>query len=129
MLKNWGFQALAKHEYKESLEEMKHADKLIERILFLDGLPNLQELGRLKIGETIPEVLAGNLSLEQVAHADLVEGITLCEKHADYVSRALLADILEETEDHIDFLETQIELLDKLGEANYLQSATGEMED
>jgi bacterioferritin len=122
MFRNWGFERLGKHEYEESVDEMKHADKLIERILFLEGLPNLQDLGKLLVGETVPEVLACDLKLEQSAHPDLKAGIAHCESVGDYVSRELLEDILESEEEHIDWLETQLELIDKVGLANYQQS-------
>jgi bacterioferritin len=122
MLKNWGFHALGKHEYEESIDEMKHADKLIERILFLEGLPNLQALGKLFIGETPREVLECDLQLELAAIPDLKAAIAHCEQVGDYVSRELFADILESEEEHIDWIETQLDLIGRLGEQAYLQS-------
>jgi len=122
MYRNWGLKKIGEHEYHESIEEMKHADKLIERILVLDGLPNLQNLGRLMIGEDVREVLECDLKLEQLAHPDLKAAISHCEKVGDYVSRELLEDILESEEEHIDFLETQLQLLDRVGLPNYCQS-------
>ncbi len=122
MFHNWGLKKLGDKEYGESIDEMKHADKLIERILFLEGLPNLQHLDRLRIGESAKEALQADLALEREAMAPLKEGIALCEKNQDYISRELLEDILKSEEEHIDWLETQLELYEKLGEQNYLQS-------
>ncbi len=125
MLKNWGFERLAKKEYEESIDEMKHADRLIARILMLDGLPNLQDLGKLMIGESVVEVLQCDLKIESASMADLKNGIAHCESVRDYVSRELLEDILEDTEGHVDHLETQLGLVDQVGEQNYLQSQMG----
>ena len=125
MFKNWGLKELAEHEYKESIDEMKHADKLIERVLFLEGLPNLQSLGKLFIGQTPKEVLECDLKLEYLAVPDLKAGIAHCESVGDYVSRELLADILESEEEHIDWLETQLELIGRVGEQAYLQKKIG----
>ncbi|HEX7915419.1 bacterioferritin [Rudaea sp.] len=125
MYKNWGYKELAEHEYKESIDEMKHADKLIERILFLEGLPNLQALGKLMIGETPIEVIKCDLKLEQIAHPDLKTAIAHCEKVGDYVSRELFEEILESEEEHIDWLETQLGLVKQLGETGYLQQKLG----
>jgi bacterioferritin len=126
ILKHWGFDRLAKKEYEESIGEMKHADKLMERILFLDGLPNLQDLGKLMVGEDVPEILDCDLQSERGAQATIKAGIAHCESVRDYVSREILATILEDTEEHIDWLETQIDLLARVGLQNYLQSQMGE---
>ena len=129
MLDNWGFRRLGHIVYEESIGEMKHADKLIKRILFLDGLPNLQDLHKLAVGETVLEALNADLALELAGRTTLVEGVAQCETAADFVSREMLVEILSDTEQHIDFLETQLALARSLGEANYLQSAAGELED
>ena len=122
MLKNWGLDKLGDHEYHESVDEMKHADKLIERILFLEGLPNLQNLGKLLIGENVREILECDLKLEYQAHPDLKAAIAHCEQVGDYVSRELFEDILESEEEHIDFIETQLDLIERVGLQNYCQS-------
>ena len=127
MYENWGFAKLGKITYDESIGEMKHADKLIRRILFLDGLPNLQDLHKLKIGESVGECLQADLAVEVGGRVTQIEGIQLCEQANDYASREILREILTDTEEHIDFLETQLSLLRSLGEPNYLQSAMGEI--
>jgi bacterioferritin len=126
MFGNWGLRELAEHEHKESIDEMKHADRLIERILFLDGLPNLQNLGKLFVGETPKEALECDLKLELLAVPDLKAAIAHSEQVGDYVSRDLFAAILESEEEHIDWLETQLGLIVRLGEPNYLQSKLGD---
>jgi len=122
MLRHWGFDKLGKHEFDESVGEMKHADMLIERIFMLDGLPNLQDLHKLMVGESVPEILSCDLKLESGAQATVKAGIAYCESVHDFVSRDLLLKILDDTEEHIDWLETQIELVEKVGIQNYLQS-------
>ncbi|MBE9540032.1 MAG: bacterioferritin [Proteobacteria bacterium] len=123
MYKDWGLKELGEHEYHESIDEMKHADMLIERILFLEGRPNMQGMGKLLIGENVTEMLECDLKLEHLAHKDLKEAVEYCESIADYVSRQLFVDIMESEEEHIDWLETQLGLIDKLGLQNYLQTA------
>lgn len=121
MLKDWGVSRLAHFEHGESIDEMKHADKLIERVLFLDGLPNLQDLGKLFIGENVKEILSCDLELERQAMPVLREAIAHCEKVSDYVSRELFEDILESEEEHVDFLETQLGMIERVGLPNYIQ--------
>ena len=122
MYKNWGFERLAKIEYDESIDEMKHADELIERILYLEGLPNLQDLDKVYIGETVKECLECDLNAEKRAHPLYLESIEYCESVRDYASREILVRILESEEEHIDFLETQLDLISKIGEERYMQS-------
>ena len=124
MLKDWGMEKLGDHEYEESVEEMKHADKLIQRVLFLEGLPNLQNLGKLMIGENVQELLECDLKLEHAAIPDLRDAIAHCEKVQDYVSRELFSDILASEEEHVDWLETNLALIGKMGLENYIQSQT-----
>lgn len=125
MYKNWGLHRLAEHEYRESVDEMKHADRLIERILFLEGLPNMQDLNKLLVGESVKECLECDLKLEMSAHPLLKEAIAGCEQAGDYVSRELLQDIMDSEEEHIDWLETQLDLIGKIGIQNYTQSQMG----
>ncbi len=125
MYKDWGLKELAEHEYHESIDEMKHADQLIERILFLQGLPNLQDLGKLLVGENTREMLQCDLRLEMVAIPDLRDAIEYCESVRDYVSRDLFCSILDSEEEHVDWLETQLELIEKVGLENYQQSKMG----
>ncbi len=122
MYRHWGLEKIAKKEYDESIGEMKHADRLINRILMLDGLPNLQALHKLMIGESTPEILQCDLKLELASQKTVKESIAACETTKDYVSRDLLKDILDDTEEHIEWLETQLELIEKIGLQNYLQS-------
>ncbi len=123
MMKDWGIETLGAKEHQESVDEMQHADQLIERILFLEGLPNLQELGRLRIGEDVPEILQCDLDMELDAIPDLRAGIAYCEAHKDYVTRDLFDSILVSEEGHVDWLETQLDLIEQIGTQNYLQSA------
>ena len=122
MLKDWGLNKLADYEHHESIDEMKHADQLIERILFLEGLPNMQTMGKLRIGADVPEILQGDLDMELDALPDLRAGIAYCEAHKDYVTRDLFDSILVSEEEHVDWLETQLALVEKVGVENYQQS-------
>lgn len=126
MFKNWGLKQLDEYEYHESVDEMRHADKLIQRLLFLEGLPNLQDLGRLRVGEGTLEILKADLELELEAMPLLREGIAHCEEVADYVSRELFEAILEGEEEHVDWLETQLDLIMRVGAENYQQSQMSE---
>lgn len=128
MLKHWGLDKLAAKEYAESIGEMKHADWLMDRIFVLDGLPNLQDLGKINLGETVPEILNCDLALERGAQQTVKDGMAHCEAVRDYVSRDLFQKILNDTEEHIDFLETQLDLIGKVGLPNYLQSMMGSPE-
>ncbi|PCM43196.1 bacterioferritin [Marinobacter sp. ANT_B65] len=121
MYKDWGITKLAAKEYEESIDEMKHADQLIERILFLEGLPNLQDLNKLMIGEHVEEMIACDLKIEHIAHVDLKEAIVYCESVSDYTSRELFRSILDSEEEHIDWLETQLEMINQMGIQNYIQ--------
>ena len=129
VLNHWGIEKLAKFEYGESIDEMKHADRLAKRILFLDGLPNFQLLGRLRIGETVEEILKADLALENEAIPQLKDGIAYCESIRDYVSRDLLQSILDSEEDHVDALETQFEMIERMGIQNYIQLQSKAAED
>jgi bacterioferritin len=125
ILRHWGFEKLGKKIYEESIGEMKHTDRITQRILMLDGLPNYQDMGKLKIGEDVPEILSADLMLETAARADLVNAVAMCEEARDFVTRELAVDILADAEAHIDFLETERGLLEKVGLQNYLQSQMG----
>ncbi|GHD72112.1 bacterioferritin [Luteimonas padinae] len=125
MLKNWGIEELAKHEYEESIDEMKHADRLADRILFLEGLPNFQALGKLRVGETPREILECDLSLELDGLPLLREAIEYCDSVKDFTSGRLFKDILDSEEEHVDWIETQLDLINRIGEQNYLQSKMG----
>ena len=122
MLEDWGFESLGQKEYEESIEEMQHADELVQRILFLEGLPNLQDLGRLRIGENVREILECDLAMEHQAIPDLRDAVEHCEQVRDFVSRDLFQKILTDEESHVDWLETQLGVMDQVGEQNYLQS-------
>ena len=125
MFEDWGLSELAKHERSESIDEMQHAEALIDRILFLEGLPNLQDLGKLLIGQDVKEILECDLALEMAAMPALREAIAFCEGAGDYVTRELFDGILKSEESHVDWLETNLELIDKMGIENYIQSQTG----
>jgi len=125
MLDDWGLTKMGEHEFKESIDEMQHADELTKRILFLEGLPNMQELNRLRIGENVPEILQCDLDLEMEAIPELREAIAYCEEEKDYISRELFEKILESEEEHVDWLETNLGLVEKMGLQNYLQTQAG----
>ena len=127
MFESWGLKHLGEIIYDESIGEMRHADKLIKRVLFLDGLPNMQDLHKLKIGEAAVECLGADLELELGGRKTLIDGVAQCEAAGDYISRQILTEILADTEEHIDFLESQFKLIEQLGEQNYLQSAMTEI--
>jgi bacterioferritin len=129
ILKNWGFESLSDKIWDFSIDVMKESDKIIERILFLEGLPNLQDLGKLNIGQAVPEILKSDLALETTMRNKIIEATQACEKEQDFVSRELLAELLEKSEARIDYYETQLDLVAQLGIQNYLQSAVGELED
>lgn len=126
MLKDWGLDKLGDKEVEESIDEMKHADKLTERILFLEGIPNYQDLGKLNIGETVTEMLESDLAMEHRAHIDLIDAVKYCEEVEDFASRELCVNILESEEEHIDWLETQLNLIKLMGEQNYCQTMAGD---
>lgn len=125
MLRQWGFERLGAKIYEESIGEMKHADRIINRVLLLEGLPNLQDLGKLLIGQNVPEILGCDLKLERAAHATVKDAVARCEAVGDYVSREIFEAILEDTEEHVDWLETQLALIESVGLQNYLQSQMG----
>jgi len=129
MLKHWGIEKLAKYEYGESIDEMKHADRLADRIFFLDGLPNFQDLGRLRIGESVEEILKADLALELEAVPQLKEAIAYCETVRDFVTRDLFNDILESEEEHVDTIERQFDLIERMGIQNYIQLQSEAVED
>jgi bacterioferritin len=125
MLRQWGFERLGAKIYEESIGEMKHADRIVNRVLLLEGLPNLQDLGKLLIGQNVPEILGCDLKLERAAHATVKDAVGRCEAVGDYVSREIFEAILEDTEEHVDWLETQLALIESVGLQNYLQSQMG----
>jgi len=127
MYKNWGLERLGAHEYKESIEEMQHADKLMDHILMIEGLPNVQDMHKMMIGEDVPECIASDLALETIGYKDLTDAIEYCESIRDFGSRDLFTKLLVDTQEHIDFLETQLELIEKVGIQNYLQSQMADL--